>query len=96
MYWESTTRRQLKRACRHSIRSPPASSPASATQPATQPATQRDAPPPSDAAVRRMGVAAAVAALRAHVAVARVAEETCAQLAALSGQRRLWSALFKL
>ena len=71
------------------VASPPASSPASSpgTQrgapPATQPATQRDAPPPSDAAVHRMGVAAAVGALRAHVAVARVAEESCAQLAAL-------------
>jgi len=72
------------------VAAPPASSPASSpdTQrdapPATQPATQRDAPPPpSDAAVHRMGVAAAVGALRAHVAVARVAEESCAQLAAL-------------
>ena len=34
--------------------------PPPASSPATQPATQRDAPPPSDAAVRRMGVAAAV------------------------------------
>ena len=54
---------------------PPASSHATATQ--------RDAPPPSDAEMRRMGVAAAVGALRAHVVVARVAEESCAQLAAL-------------
>ena len=44
--------------------------------------TQHDAPP-SDAAVQRMGIVAAVAALRAHVAVARVAEEACAQVAAL-------------
>ena len=53
------------------------------SSPASSPDTQRDAPPPSDAAVHRMGVAAAVGALRAHVAVARVAEESCAQLAAL-------------
>jgi hypothetical protein len=46
------------------------------------PRTKHDAPP-SDAAVHRMGVVAAVAALRAHVAVARVVEEACARVAAL-------------
>ena len=39
--------------------------------------------PPSSAAVQGMGVAAAVAALQAHVAVARVAEEACHRVAAL-------------
>ena len=39
--------------------------------------------PPSNAAVKRMGVAAAVAALRTHVAVRRVAEEACHRVACL-------------
>ena len=39
--------------------------------------------PPSNAAVKRMGVAAAVAALRTHVAVRRVAEEGCHRIACL-------------
>ena len=48
---------------------------------------QHDAPP-SDAAVHQMGVVAAVAALRTHVAVARVAEEACARVAALCHNER--------
>ena len=43
--------------------------------------------PPSDAAVAAMGLMEVLAALRAHVADARVAEKTCAQLAELSQQR---------
>ena len=39
--------------------------------------------PPSSAAVRQMGLAAAVAALQAHVAVARVAEGACFRVADL-------------
>ena len=39
--------------------------------------------PPSDAALAAMGVAEAVAALRAHLAVARVAEKACRRLADL-------------
>ena len=39
--------------------------------------------PPSDAEVDEMGLAAAVAALRAHVAVARVAERACQRLHSL-------------
>jgi hypothetical protein len=40
--------------------------------------------PPSDAAIAAMGLAEAVAALRAHVAVARVAERVCERLKDLS------------
>ena len=43
---------------------------------------QHDAPP-SDAAVHQMGVVAAVATLRAHVAVAKVAEKACERLNSL-------------
>ena len=39
--------------------------------------------PPSDAEVDEMGLAAAVAALRAHVAVARVVERACQRLDSL-------------
>ena len=42
--------------------------------------------PPSNAAVKRMGVAAAVAALRTHVAVRRVAEEGCHRIACLCAE----------
>ena len=41
-------------------------------------------PPPSDAEVEEMGLAEVVAALRAHLAVARVAEEALSRLEALS------------
>eukprot|EP00964_Phaeocystis_antarctica_P056853 scaffold33579_cov58-Phaeocystis_antarctica.AAC.6 len=42
--------------------------------------------PPSNAAVKRMAVAAAVAALRTHVAVRRVAEEGCHRVACLCAE----------
>ena len=56
------------------------------------PRTKHDAPP-SDAAVHRMGVVAAVAALRAHVAVARVVEEACRRMADLAEEGDRLSAL---
>ena len=66
---------------------------AAGAQAASASAPQTNDAPPSSAAVRQMGVAAAVAALEEHVAVARVAEEACHRIADLAEEGDRESAL---
>ena len=66
---------------------------AAGAQAASASAPQANDAPPSSAAVRQMGVAAAVAALEEHVAVARVAEEACHRIADLAEEGDRESAL---
>ena len=66
---------------------------AAGAQAASASAPQANDAPPSSAAVRQMGVAAAVAALEEHVAVARVVEEACHRIADLAEEGDRESAL---
>ena len=66
---------------------------AAGAQAASASAPQTNDAPPSSAAVRQMGVAAAVAALEEHVAVARVVEDACHRIADLAEEGDRESAL---
>ena len=66
---------------------------AAGAQAASASAPQANDAPPSSAAVRQMGVAAAVVALEEHVAVARVVEEACHRIADLAEEGDRESAL---
>ena len=66
---------------------------AAGAQAASASAPQTNDAPPSSAAVRQMGVAAVVAALEEHVAVARVVEEACHRIADLAEEGDRESAL---
>ena len=66
---------------------------AAGAQAASASAPQANDAPPSSAAVRQMGVAAVVAALEEHVAVARVVEEACHRIADLAEEGDRESAL---
>ena len=62
----------------------PAGAPAAGASAASASAPQTNDGPPSSAAVRKMGVAAAVAVLEEHGAVARVAADACRRIADLA------------
>ena len=84
-------RRQTGR--QHAAGAQAAGAQAAGAQAASASAPQTNDAPPSSAAVRQMGVAAAVAALEEHVAVARVAEEACHRIADLAEEGDRESAL---